>query len=64
MRDWEQALYSVIPKRKFQQGEKEEVVQVVDAAAAEANAEYSPDCEAESLMPIGSMDTAVFVTPP
>jgi tRNA (guanine9-N1)-methyltransferase len=40
-KDWEQALYSVIPKRKFQQGEKEPNVQIVDAATVE-DLEVSP----------------------
>ena len=34
-RDWEQALYSVIPKRKFQQGETEATAQVVDVSTVE-----------------------------
>jgi tRNA (guanine9-N1)-methyltransferase len=37
-KDWEQALYSVIPKRKFQQGEKEGI-QVVDASVVQDDPE-------------------------
>jgi hypothetical protein len=41
-KDWEQALYSIIPKRKFQQGKNEDAVQVVDAAAVEYDSQGSP----------------------
>lgn len=40
-KDWEQALYSVIPKRKFQQDGNEAPVQVVEVSAVEGDREGS-----------------------
>lgn len=44
-KDWEQALYSVIPKRKFQQDGNEAPVQIVDVSAIEAEPEGSCSLE-------------------